>query len=162
LKLRPPSLASFTLLLSLATACGSSNVDFAAIGPITRVDVNNAVGTFKPESIRDPREIAPLVEIMNQNRLGWARARRETVGQPALQCAYGIGYYDNDKWVGGVSIGADGSTVSRAQTELGTLTAYKSDPEMVRAMLRALNKAPSQSIFRYGMGSALFARNLAV
>ena len=145
MKLRLPSLATFTLLLlGLATACGSTNVDFETIGAITRVDVNNAAGTFKPESIRDPRAIAALVEIMNQNRQGWARERQQTVGEPARKCAYGIGFYDGDKWVGGVSVGADGATVSRTQTQLGTLTTYKSNPEMVRAMLAALDKTISQ------------------
>jgi rhodanese-related sulfurtransferase len=132
------------LLLGLAAACAPKDVDFEAIGTITRVDVNNAVGTFKPESLHDPREIARLVEIMNQDRQGWARQRPQTLGAPAQKCAYGIGFYDNDKWIGGVSIGSDGATVSRAQTQLGTLTAYKSDPEMVRAMLATLDKTLSR------------------
>jgi hypothetical protein len=83
---------------------------------------------FKPESIRDPRVLARLVEIMNQNLGGWARERQQTLGAAPLKCAYGIGFYDNDKWIGGISIGSDGATVSRAQTQFGALTAYKSDP----------------------------------
>lgn len=141
---RTASRAAFALLLGITAACGSTNVDFETIGAITRVDVNNAVGTFKPESVRDPGEIAALVEIMNQNRQGWAREWEATVGEPPRKCAYGIGFYDGDRWVGGVSIGTDGSTVSRAQTQLGTLTAYKSNPEMVNALLAALNKTLSQ------------------
>jgi hypothetical protein len=139
-KAAPLLVAAVVVVLGFVTACASTDVDFETIGTITRVDVNNTVGTFKPESVHDPREIARLVEIMNQNRRGWARERRRTLGSSAQRCAYGIGFYNNGTWIGGVSIGYDGATVSRAQTQFGTLTAYKADPEMVRAMLATLKK----------------------
>lgn len=142
---RTAPLAAAVMLMGLATACAPKTLDFEPIGAIARVDVNNAVGAFKPASLRDSGEIAHLVDIMNQHRLGWAKERQQTAGASALKCAYGIGFYDKDnKWIGGVSIGADGETVSRAQTQLGTLTVYKNDPAMVGALLTTLRKTLTQ------------------
>lgn len=137
---RKAFLAAVVLLPVLTAACASNGVDFEPIGAITRIDVNNAVGTFEPESVHDPRKIANLVEIMNRNRRGWTSERRQTLGVPAEKCAYGVGFYRIDTWIAGVSLGSDGATVSRAQTQFSTLTAYKSDPEMVRTMLAILGK----------------------
>ncbi|MFZ1125923.1 MAG: hypothetical protein WAN59_12360 [Candidatus Baltobacteraceae bacterium] len=134
-------LAAVVLLPLLLAACASTEVDFKPIGTVTRIDVYNAVGTFKPESLHDPRKIARLVEIMNRNRLGWTPERRQTFGGgPEEKCAYGVGFYRNDMWIAGVSLGSDGATISRAQTQFSRLTAFKTDPEMVRSMLAILGK----------------------
>ena len=78
-----------------------------------------------------------LVAIMDRYRDGWSANAQSRFGTGGpITCAYGIGFFEKQHWVGGVSIETDGTTVARSQ--YGTGIVYKSDTTMGREMLAAL------------------------
>jgi hypothetical protein len=128
------------LLLGLAAACSRPEpLGFAPFDRPTSVIVNNARGAYYPRTIRDSSTLGRLVAIMDRYRDGWAAQPKSAFGtRERPTCAYGIGFYDNGRWVAGVSIETDGTTVARSQ--FGTAIVYKSDTLMGSEMLAVLGR----------------------
>jgi hypothetical protein len=128
------------LLFAPVAGCGSASaVTFSPVSGATSVVVHNARGIFRPETIRDASTVRRLVEIMNRYNDGWSTKTKSSFGtvEPPT-CAYGIGFYDKGRWLGGVSIETDGATVARSQ--LGTTIVYKYNTRIGNEMLAALRR----------------------
>lgn len=146
-KMRPGDLPTFKLarvlfaatsVVALCAGCSRPEpLAFSRFPGTTAVIVNNARGAYHPLTVRDASTISRLVAIMNRYRYGWSANTRSRFGTGGtITCAYGIGFYEKQHWVGGISIETDGTTVARSQ--YGTGIVYKSDTAMGREMLAAL------------------------
>ena len=126
------------LLLGLAAGCSRSEpTAFAPFDTPTSAIVNNARGAYHPRTIRDSSTLTRLVAIMDRYRDGWTAQPKSAFGiRERPTCAYGIGFYDRGRWVAGVSLETDGTTVARSQ--FGTAIVYKSDTRMGSEMLAVL------------------------
>jgi hypothetical protein len=126
------------LLLGLTAGCSRPEpVTFEPFAAPTSVIVNNARGAYHPRTIRDSSTLARLVAVMDRYRDGWSAQTKSAFGiRERPTCAYGIGFYSNGRWVGGVSLETDGTTVARSQ--FGTAIFYKSDTRMGSEMLAVL------------------------
>jgi hypothetical protein len=136
-----PSLL-LSLLVGLTAGCSRQEpIAFEPFSVPTSAIVNNARGAYHPRTVRDSSTLARLVAIMNRYRGGWSPQTASVFGTgtpPA--CAYGIGFYERQRWVGGVSLETDGTTVARSQ--FGTGIAYKANTSMGREMLAVLRLPP--------------------
>jgi hypothetical protein len=135
-----PGRVLFAATFAVALCAGCSRPEPLAFSPFpgaTAVIVNNARGAYHPLTVRDANTISRLVAIMDRYRDGWSANAQSRFGTGGpITCAYGIGFFEKQHWVGGVSIETDGTTVARSQ--YGTGIVYKSDTTMGREMLAAL------------------------
>jgi len=127
-----------SLLLGLNAGCSRPEpTAFGPFDPPTSAIVNNARGAYHPRTIRDSNTLTRLVAIMDHYRDGWVARPKSAFGiRERPTCAYGIGFYANGRWVAGVSLETDGTTVARSQ--YGTAIVYKSDTLMGSEMLAVL------------------------
>jgi hypothetical protein len=79
------------LFAQTAGCSGEAQIGFSPLRSATSIVVNNARGAFRPETVRDPRTIARLIDLMNSNRHSWSARPRFALGS-APTCAYGIGF----------------------------------------------------------------------
>jgi hypothetical protein len=134
------ALLGTALLIAAAAGCNrTAPVAFPVVSSVTSVIVNNARGAYHPQTVRDPSTISQLVAIMARYSDGWSAKSTPGLGAgDPPKCAYGIGFYTNGRWVAGVSIESDGTTVARSQ--FGTTIFYKSNTTMGGEMLAAVHR----------------------